>query len=71
VGARLSSRAPAAFIRSALVVVLLASALKLLGLSTVTVAVAAATAVVLAVAAALYGRRTARQTREPATAPPL
>src|SRR5262249_40601188 len=60
VGARLSSRAPATFVRSALVVVLLASALKLLGLSNVTVAAAAGTAVVLAGAAAVYGRRTAR-----------
>src|SRR6266545_3472713 len=39
-GARMSSRAPATFIRSALVVVLLASALKLLGLPNLVVAAA-------------------------------
>src|SRR5205814_3731102 len=55
VGARLSSRAPAGFIRPALVVVLLASALRLLGVSNVTVAAAAGVTAVVAVA--LYGFR--------------
>ena len=75
VGARLSSRAPAGFVRSALVVVLLASALKLLGLGNVSVAAAASAATVLAVAVSLYGRRVAvrrgvRRTPEPVAAPP-
>src|SRR5947199_9781568 len=56
VGARLSSRAPAGFVRSALVVVLLASALKLLGLSNAVVGLGAGTAAVLAVAFGVYGR---------------
>jgi uncharacterized protein len=73
-GARLSSRAPAGFVRAALVVVLLASALKLLGLDNVTVAAAAGTAAALAVAVALRGRlavrRDARRTPAPVAAPP-
>jgi uncharacterized protein len=56
IGARLSSRAPAVVVRSALVVVLLASALKLLGLSNAVVGLGAGTAAVLAVAFGVYGR---------------
>ncbi|GAA0805610.1 hypothetical protein Sya03_22210 [Spirilliplanes yamanashiensis] len=64
IGARVSSRAPAGLVRSALVVVLLASALKLLDLpDTVVVAVVAA-AVVAAIAAGVAARR-----RPPATEP--
>jgi hypothetical protein len=55
-GARMSSRAPAAIIRTALVVVLLASALKLLGLPSVLVAAAPLAACAAAVAVALRRR---------------
>jgi uncharacterized protein len=69
VGARLSSRAPAGFIRPALVVVLLASALKLLGVGTLGVVAAAGTAAVVALA--FYGfRRAGRQKPEPVAEPP-
>ena len=69
IGARLSSRAPAALIRVALVVVLLASALKLFGLPTLVVGVAAATAVAAGTAAGLRRRLTARRltARRPTT----
>ncbi len=56
-GARMSSRAPATFIRSALVVVLLASALKLLGLPNLVVAAALVGAVAAAVGVAAPWRR--------------
>ena len=52
-GARLSARAPAAVVRVALVVVLLASALKLIGLPNAVVAAGAGVAVVVAVVVAL------------------
>ncbi len=64
-GARLSSRAPAAVVRAALVVVLLASALKLLGLPNVVVASTVGAAVVLAAAPALRRRWTTRRTATP------
>jgi len=48
IGARLSSRAPAGLIRPALVVVLLASALKLFGLPAVAVGLIAGAAVLVA-----------------------
>jgi uncharacterized membrane protein YfcA len=48
IGARLSSRAPAGLIRPALVVVLLASALKLFGVPTVAVGLVAGTAALVA-----------------------
>jgi uncharacterized protein len=59
IGARISSRAPAGLVRSALVVVLLASALKLLGASTAIVSVVTGVAIVAAVAAALARARRA------------
>ena len=68
-GARLSSRAPAGLIRPALVVVLLASALKLLGLGTVTVLAAAGAAAAAAVVVQVL-RRGARRKPEPAAAQP-
>src|SRR5438874_416357 len=61
VGARLSSRAPAGLIRSALVVVLLASALKLFGVGTVPVIAATGATAAVAVAFAVF-RRGARRT---------
>jgi hypothetical protein len=63
IGARISSRAPAGLVRSALVVVLLASALKLLGASTALVGVVTGVAIVAAVAVA------AAQARRPTPAP--
>jgi uncharacterized membrane protein YfcA len=57
IGARISSRAPAGLVRAALVVVLLASALKLLGASTGLVAAAAAAATLVAVAVAVANAR--------------
>jgi uncharacterized membrane protein YfcA len=66
-GARMSARAPAAVVRAALVVVLLASALKLVGLSsTLVITVAAAAAVALAAEAA---RRRWLARRAPRTEP--
>jgi uncharacterized membrane protein YfcA len=53
VGARLSSRAPSWFVRRALAVVLLSTALKLLDVSTNGIAIAAVTAAVLAIASAI------------------
>src|SRR5947209_7350419 len=55
-GARLSARAPAAVVRVALVVVLLASALKLIGLPNAVVAAGAGVAVVVAFTEALRRR---------------
>jgi uncharacterized protein len=68
-GARLSARAPAVLIRSALVVVLVASALKLVGLPN-GVVVAAAVALALFGAVEAVRQRRARRavTREPAAA---
>jgi uncharacterized membrane protein YfcA len=57
IGARISSRAPVGLVRTALVVVLLASALKLLNVSTVLVGVITGIAIVTAVAVTLAGRR--------------
>ena len=65
VGARLSARAPAATVRAALVVVLLASALKLFGLPGTVVVGAAAVAVVAAVAQALRRRLAAARAPAP------
>jgi uncharacterized membrane protein YfcA len=59
-GARMSSRAPAGFVRSALVVVLLASALKLFGMPNLWVAVAGAAAVATATAVGLRKRLSGR-----------
>jgi uncharacterized membrane protein YfcA len=57
IGARISSRAPVGLVRTALVVVLLASALKLLNVSTVLVGVITGIAIVVAVVVTLAGRR--------------
>jgi uncharacterized protein len=61
IGARISSRAPVGLIRAALVIVLLASALKLLAVPTVAVGVVTGLAVLVAVAVAVV-RRTRRST---------
>ncbi|MFG1609090.1 sulfite exporter TauE/SafE family protein [Actinoplanes sp. NPDC049265] len=60
IGARVSSRAPAALVRSALVIVLLASALKLLDVPNEIVGVVVAAALLLAAAVAVV-RRTRRR----------
>jgi uncharacterized membrane protein YfcA len=57
IGARISSRAPVGLVRSALVVVLLASALKLLNVSTTLTLVVTGAALVVAIAAAVITRR--------------
>jgi uncharacterized membrane protein YfcA len=57
IGARISSRAPVGLVRVALVVVLLASALKLLNVSTTLTLVVTGAALVIAVAAAVVTRR--------------
>ena len=57
IGARISSRAPGGVVRSALVVVLLASALKLLGVPNDWVGAASGVVALAAVAVALAGRR--------------
>jgi uncharacterized protein len=62
IGSRISSRAPAGLVRAALVIVLLASALKLFDLSTTVVGVVSGVAVLIAVALGLY------DTRKPAPA---
>jgi uncharacterized membrane protein YfcA len=59
-GARLSTRAPAALIRSALVVVLVASALKLVGLPNGVVVTAAAALVLFGCGEAVWRRRPRR-----------
>jgi uncharacterized membrane protein YfcA len=64
IGSRISSRAPAGLIRSALVIVLLASALKLFNLSTVVVAVVAGAGVLIAIGAGLSRRASASPARE-------
>ena len=60
IGARLSSRAPARVVRVALVIVLLASALKLLGVASGLVIAVAAAVVALAAGHALWQRRPGR-----------
>jgi hypothetical protein len=55
-GARLSARAPAGIVRVALIVVLLASALKLFGVSSVVVLAVAGLAVLLAIGLAVHRR---------------
>src|SRR3954463_921725 len=60
IGARISSRAPVGLVRTALVIVLLASALKLLDVSTAMVGMVTGIAVVVAVAASMAARRRRR-----------
>ncbi|MFI1992654.1 sulfite exporter TauE/SafE family protein [Actinoplanes sp. NPDC020271] len=57
IGSRISSRAPGGLVRSALIIVLLASSLKLFDLSTAMVGVVTGIAIVVAVAAGLINRR--------------
>jgi uncharacterized protein len=64
IGARISSRAPVVLVRTALVIVLLASALKLLTVPTVTVGVV--TGLAIAAALAVAAVRRARRVAEPA-----
>jgi uncharacterized membrane protein YfcA len=64
-GARISSRAPGGIVRAALVVVLLASALKLLDVPTAAVGVITGTAVLVAAGLGIW-----RRNRRPATAVP-
>jgi uncharacterized membrane protein YfcA len=66
-GSRISSRAPAGLVRSALVIVLLASALKLFTVPTVAVGVVAGVAVLIAVAVGVL-RHPAARPAAPATA---
>ena len=61
IGARISSRAPVTVVRTALVVVLLASALKLLNVPTPLVGAITGAAIVVAVAVTLAGRLRARR----------
>ncbi|WP_133875702.1 sulfite exporter TauE/SafE family protein [Paractinoplanes brasiliensis] len=56
IGSRVSSRAPAGLVRAALVIVLLASALKLFDLPTTLVGVVSGTAILVAVALGVAGR---------------
>jgi uncharacterized membrane protein YfcA len=56
IGARISSRAPVGLVRTTLVVVLLASALKLLDVATATVGIVTGAAIVVAIALALINR---------------
>ncbi|HEX5198924.1 MAG TPA: sulfite exporter TauE/SafE family protein [Actinoplanes sp.] len=65
IGSRISSRAPAGLVRSALVIVLLASALKLFDVPTAAVGVISGLAVLVAVAAGLWGRLRPAATTEP------
>ncbi|MFI5497339.1 sulfite exporter TauE/SafE family protein [Actinoplanes sp. NPDC051859] len=60
-GARISSRAPAGIVRTALVIVLLASALKLLDVPTLAVGVITGAVIVAAVVAGLVRRKVTRQ----------
>jgi uncharacterized protein len=67
IGARISSRAPAALVRTALVIVLLTSALKLLDVPNLVVGVSVLTAIAVAIAVALAHRgRNARPQTSPA-----
>jgi adenylyl-sulfate kinase len=68
IGAHISSRAPGGVIRRALAVLLLASGLRLLGLSTELVLVAAVAALVLGSLAWVVIRRTVKRTRRAAAA---
>jgi uncharacterized membrane protein YfcA len=68
-GARLSARAPAGVVRAALVVVLLASALKLLGLSSTLVIALASAATLVFAAEAARRRWIARIARRPVANP--
>jgi len=61
IGSRISSRAPAGLIRSALVIVLLASALKLFAVSTIVVGVVVGAAVLIAIGASVSKRRPSRR----------
>ena len=69
IGSRISSRAPAGLIRPALVIVLLASALKLFDVPTATVGIVAGAAVLIAIALAVF-RRFSTPSPQP-TAPPV
>jgi uncharacterized protein len=69
IGSRISSRAPAGLIRSALVIVLLASALKLFNVSTLAVGVIVGAAVLIAIAAGVTRRLPYRRPAEPAPDP--
>jgi uncharacterized membrane protein YfcA len=68
IGARISSRAPVGLVRTALVVVLLASALKLLNVPTVPVGVITGVAIVVAVVVTLIGRRHRPESTGPSAA---
>ncbi len=63
-GARISSRAPGGIVRAALVIVLLASALKLLDVPTLAVGLITGTAILVAIGLAIW-----RRTHPPATTP--
>jgi uncharacterized membrane protein YfcA len=67
IGARISSRAPAGLVRTALVIVLLASALKLLDVPTTWVGTIIGVTVVVAISLGLAGRR--KRATAPATFP--
>jgi uncharacterized membrane protein YfcA len=69
IGSRISSRAPSGLIRSALVIVLLASALKLFNVSTLVVGVIVGAAVLIAIGAGVRKRRPVPlpQERQPAS----
>ncbi|GAA0498972.1 UPF0721 transmembrane protein [Paractinoplanes deccanensis] len=71
IGSRISSRAPAGLVRTALVIVLLASALKLFDLPTALVGAATAAAVLIAVAMKFVPRRRIEPEpeREPVSVP--
>ena len=62
IGARISSRAPVALVRTALVIVLLASSLKLLDVPTVTVVIVLGAAIVVALTVSLVARSRRRAT---------
>ena len=68
IGSRISSRAPAGLVRSALVIVLLASALKLFDVPTAAVGIVSGAAVLIAVALGVTAklRATSRPTEAPA-----
>jgi uncharacterized membrane protein YfcA len=68
-GARISSRAPAGLVRAALVIVLLASALKLLNVPNAVVGVVTIAAVTAAVSVALVRQRRRTADPEPSQAP--
>ena len=66
IGSRISSRAPAGLIRPALIIVLLASALKLFNVNTIVVAVIVGVAVLIAVGAGVSRRLSSRRPAETA-----